>query len=105
MADHALGYRKPRNAQGEENFIENLRQIRAEAEQAKMRVRNQYAEKLKSYGIEPDGAETADAPKVTTQAEIQPPAGAIQMLIAHPNTAALFDAKYGPGSSAKILGQ
>lgn len=92
-------------AQGEENFIENLRQIRAEAEQAKMRVRNQYAEKLKSYGIEPDGAETADAPKVTTQAEIQPPAGAIQMLIAHPNTAALFDAKYGPGSSAKILGQ
>ena len=40
-----------------------------------------------------------------TKAEIQPPDGAIRMLMAHPNTAALFDAKYGTGSSAKILGQ
>lgn len=60
-------------AQGEENFIENLRQIRAEAEQAKARVRGQYEQKIRGYGLEPEETDQGrgSGGKVTNQAEIQ----------------------------------
>ncbi len=60
-------------AQGEENFIENLRQIRAEAEQAKARVRGQYEQKIRGYGLEPEETDQdrGGGGKTTSQAEIQ----------------------------------
>lgn len=51
------------------------------------------------------GGGAAAAPQTAAAAAASPPLGAIAMLRKNPDLASAFDAKYGAGASAKVLGQ